>query len=62
MPNLVEPVINSLDEVISCTINVCAVIVPVDVILPVTDSNEPLNVKLDSPLNGVAPLPVAVTI
>jgi hypothetical protein len=42
--------------------------VPVDVKLPdwfiepVTVNVEPLNCKFDSPLNGVAPLPVAVTI
>jgi hypothetical protein len=51
-----------IDDVTVCTTSVCAVIVPVDVTSPVIDNNDPLNVKLASPLNGVLPLPVAVTI
>ena len=36
LPNLVDPVTNSTDDVIVCTTNLCAVIVPVDVMSPST--------------------------
>jgi hypothetical protein len=36
VPNLVDPVTKSTDDVIVCTISVCAVIVPDEVILPTT--------------------------
>ena len=46
LPNLVEPVINSLDEVISCTTRVCAVIVPViralEAVISLLTSNDPV--------------------
>ena len=36
LPNLVDPVTKSTDDVIVWTISVCAVIVPVEVRLPLT--------------------------
>ena len=44
-PLRVDPVMNSIDDVIVCTTNVVAVIVPVDVIEPDT-FNEPVTVAL----------------
>ena len=65
-PNLVDPVTKLTDDVITWTFNVCAVIVPVDVISPVTTTepevaNEPVNTIVSTLADNTVPLPVILT-